>query len=210
MDEPGHDSAGTEVLLRRIRAGDRQALDELLAGHRDFLRRFVELRIDARLRARVDPSDVVQEANLDACRRIGEFLDRNPMPFRLWLRQTAYERLLKLRRRHLGAAMRAAGREVGLPDGSSVALARRLFAPDSTPSQKAARVEEAGRVEEAIGRLPAADREVLLMRNVEGLSHAEIGCLLGIDEAAARKRYGRALLRLRKGLFGEGSPECPT
>ena len=210
MEDPRADSAETEVLLGRVRSGDRRALEELLAAHRSFLRRFVELRLDPKLRARIDPSDVVQEANLEAVQRIDDYLLRAPMPFRLWLRQTTYERLLKMRRRHLGAAKRAAEREVCLPEQSSMALAQQLFARDSTPSNKAVRREEALRAEEALARLPEADREVLLMRNLEGLTHAEIACLLGIDEAAARKRYGRALLRLRMSLFGEDTAESQT
>ena len=76
---------------------------------------FLRHRFDPRLRARADPSDVVQEAQLEAHRRLDDYLARRPMPFHLWLRKTAYERLRMLQRRHLGAGQRATGREVMLP-----------------------------------------------------------------------------------------------
>src|SRR5262245_10161331 len=106
------DSAATRRLLERARAGEAEAPEQLLARHRPFLRQLVELRLDPRLRARVDPSDVVQEAQWDAFRRLADYLRRRPMPFRLWLRKTAQERLQKFQRQHLEAGRRAAGREV--------------------------------------------------------------------------------------------------
>src|SRR5262245_51087035 len=98
------DCAETQRLLERAQAGDAEAPEQLLARHRPFLRQLVELRLDPRLRARVDPSDVVQEAQLDAFRRLADYLRRRPMPFRLWLRKTAQQRLLKVQRQHLQAA----------------------------------------------------------------------------------------------------------
>src|SRR5881397_3758324 len=111
MPEVPPDSAETQTLLRQIRAGDRQAFEQLFARHRPYLRRLVELRLDPRLRSRVDPSDVVQEAHLEALNRLNVYLGRPPLPFRLWLRQIACDRALKARRQHLGAARRALGRE---------------------------------------------------------------------------------------------------
>jgi RNA polymerase sigma-70 factor (ECF subfamily) len=204
------DSQGTQALLRAIRGGDRGALEELLARHRLPLRAFVELRLDARLRARVDPSDVVQETQLEVFRRLDDYLRRRPMPFRLWLFKTAFERLVQLRRRHLGAARRAAGREVPLPDGSSLLLARQMLDRDPTPGAQLDRRELARRVQQALARLPEADRDILLMRNYEGLSYAEAAAILDIDPAAARKRHGRALLRLHGLLAAEGEGGGPA
>ena len=209
MSEPTPDSEDTRVQLERAAAGDPAAFDELFARHRDFLRLVVQLRMDARVRARVDPSDVVQEAQLDAFRRLRDFLDRRPMPFRLWLRNTARERLLKVQRRHLEAGRRDAGREVPLPEHSSLLLAGRLLAGGSTPSQRLDRGETARRVREAVAALPEADREVLLMLNFEGLSNQEVAYLLGLDPATASKRHGRALLRLRQALLDGGLAEPP-
>src|SRR5258708_5691482 len=128
MDERWSDSEDTVRLLVQAQAGDRGAFEQLFARHRPFLRQVVSLRIDPRLRARVDPSDVVQETQLEAYRRLGDFLQRQPMPFRIWLRKTACERLLKIREHHVAAARRSLQREVQLPDRSSLLLARHLLA----------------------------------------------------------------------------------
>ena len=201
------DSAATQDLLGRVQAGDRQAFEELFALHRGFLRRLVELRLDPMLRARVDPSDLVQEAHLEALRRLGDFLERRPLPFRLWLRQIAQDRLLKSRRHHLQTARRAVAREVPLPEESSLLLAGQLLAAGPTPSQQLDRHELARRLRQAVAQLPDADREVILMRHFEGLSNPEVGCLLGLEPATVSKRHGRAMLRLHKILFEGGLTE---
>jgi RNA polymerase sigma-70 factor (ECF subfamily) len=201
------DPGETQDLLTRVRAGDRQALDALFALHRPYLQQVVGLRLDPRLRPRVDPSDVVQETQLEAVRRLGDYLAKDPMPFRLWLRQIAHDRLLKLRRRHLTAARRAAGREVPLPDRSSMQLARQLLAGDPTASQQVNQQELARRLRQALAQLADPDREILLLRNFEGLSYDEAGYVLGIETAAARQRHGRALVRLHRILFADGMTE---
>ncbi len=207
MPEVTPDSAETQRLLQRIHAGDRQAFEKLFARHRPYLRQVVDLRLDPKVRSRVDPSDVVQETHLEAFRRLPDYLERRPMPFRLWLRKTAYERLLMVQRHHVQAQRRAVGREVALPDRSSVQLFRQLLAPGSTPSQQLARAELARRVRQAVAQLAEIDREILLMRNLEGLSNHEVAQVLEIEPAAASQRYGRALLRLRKLLLAGGFSE---
>jgi RNA polymerase sigma-70 factor (ECF subfamily) len=194
----------TEWLLQQIEAGDRQAFDELFARHWDYLYRVVELRLDPRLRARLGPSDVIQEAQLEAFRRLDDYLRRRPMAFRLWLRKTVCERLLMLRRYHLRSQRRTVQREVVLPDRSSLMLVQQLFATGSTPSEQLDRRELARQVNEVMLQLSEADREVLVMRNLEALSNQEVAEILGIDPAAASQRYGRALLRLRKLLIASG------
>jgi RNA polymerase sigma-70 factor (ECF subfamily) len=203
MDQLQPDSAGTCNLLERVQQGDRAAFDQLFARHRPALRAFIDRRLDPRVRTRVDPSDVVQETQLDALRGLDDFLERRPMAFRLWLHKAAYQRLLKVHRHH-GAQRRAVEREAAWPERSSLLLARRLFTRSPTPSQQLADREVARRVRHALGQLAAADREVLLMRTVEELSYQEIACLLDIESATARKRYGRALLRAQKLLTDEG------
>lgn len=207
MCQVKQDSADTARLLKQAQDGDRSAFEQLFQRYRPDLCRMVELRLDEKLRSRMDPSDVVQEAQLEAFRRLADFLHRQPMPFWLWLRKTAYERLLNLRRDHLRTARRDVGREVPMPERSSLLLAQKLWAGGSTPSQRLAKREYEQRVRQAVAGLPEADREILLMRNVEGLTHQEVGCLLGITHAAARKRYGRALLRLRELLATNGLTE---
>ena len=208
MTELAHDSAFTQRLLEQARAGATGAVDRLLERHRAYLRRFVDLRMDAQLRPRVDPSDVVQEAQMEAVRRLDGYLGDTPMPFRLWLRQIAQDRLLMLRRRHLEARRRTVMREVALPDESSLAFARQLVAGGSSPSARLTTGELAQRVQQAVARLPEADQEIVLLRNFEGLSNQEVAHLLKIQPATASQRYGRALLRLRK-LLNE-APEDPT
>lgn len=195
-------------LLAQARDGDQQAREELFAGHRDYLCRLVELRLDPRLRARVDASDIVQDAQLEAVRRLGAYLDQpEPMPFRLWLRQIACDYTLKAWRRHLGTARRGIGREIRLPECSSLALAQQLLDGRPTPSEQVDRAEAAKRLRVAVDRLSEADREVILLRHFEGLSNQEVGALLGIDAATASKRHGRALLRLNRLLCDEGVTE---
>jgi RNA polymerase sigma-70 factor (ECF subfamily) len=179
-------------------------LEELLAQHRAGLRHFVEFHLDPRLRARVDPSDVVQDTQLELVRRIDDFLARRPMPFHLWMRKKAYERLLNLRRDHVLRQRRAVGREIALAEHSSLLLAKPLLAKVPTPSQVAEVRELTERVGRAVAHLSEVDREILLMRHGEELPFEEIACLLDIEPAAARKRFGRALLRLRKALSEEG------
>jgi RNA polymerase sigma-70 factor (ECF subfamily) len=207
MAHPSADSSETQRLLDQARAGQPGAVDQLLARHQAYLHRLVVLRLDPKLRARVDPSDVLQEAHMEAVRRLDGYLDQPSLPFRLWLRRITYDRLLMLRRRHLGAARRSLLRDVVLPDHSSLALAQSLLSPQSTPSQRLAGRELALRVRQALSRLPEPDRDILLMRNFEELSNQEVAQVLQINPATASQRYGRALLRLRNLLLESGFPE---
>src|SRR5581483_8360236 len=143
MDELASDSEQTRRLLQKVCAGDQRALSRLLERHRSYLRQMVELRLDPRIRARVDPSDVVQEAQLEATRRLQDDPQPPPMPFRLWLRQLASDRLLMLRRYHLGAARRSVQREVALPERSSLQLFGQFLASGTSPSQHLDRREQA-------------------------------------------------------------------
>jgi RNA polymerase sigma-70 factor (ECF subfamily) len=195
------DSAQTSALLNLVSRGDRRALEQLLARGRSGLRDFVDYHLDPRLRTRLDPSDVVQEVQLEVVRRIDDFLQRRPMPFHLWVRKTAYERLLNLRRDHQ-RARRALEREVPLPERSSLLMARPLL--HNSPSRQAEAREFAERISRAVAELPERDREILTMRHAEELSYEEIGYLLEIKPAAARQRYGRALIRLQSILNAHG------
>lgn len=207
MPDVKPDSAETESLLEQARAGDARAFDRLFARHRKYLLGFIKLRLDRKLRTRLDPADVIQEAHLEAVRTLSDYLQRRPMPFRLWLLKTTYERLLIIHRRHLKTAGRNIVREVPLPDRSSLGLARQLLAPDSTPSRQLAASELAFRVRAAVARLPDVDREILLMRTFEGASYQDAACVLDISPDAAKKRYGRALLRLHQLLLESGLRE---
>lgn len=201
------DSPETLALLERVRGGDAQALEELMVRHRPLLRRFVEVRFDPKLHARLDASDVVQEAQLEVARRIQEYLQRQPMPFGLWVRKTAYENLIRLRRTHVEAERRSVNREVGLPENSSILLVRQLFPAQDWPGKGLVEAEIKQRVLEALSKLDDIDREILQLRTFEDLSNQEVAQFLGLEAATASKRYGRALLRLRASLLAGGLPE---
>jgi len=194
----------TDHLLERATAGDGAARDQLLQRYRRRLRRMVAVRFDPRLAARVDPSDVVQEALAEAAANLDRYLRERPLPFYPWLRQLAQRRLIDLHRRHVQARRRSVTREVGppgLPDHSALALADRLFARTSSPSAGLRRQERRDRVRAALAALPEPDREVLVLRILEALPTRETAAVLGISEVAVRSRQVRALDRL-KGLLG--------
>jgi RNA polymerase sigma-70 factor (ECF subfamily) len=197
--------ADTEALIERASRGDPSARQQLLARYRDRLCRMVAIRLDRRLAARLDPSDVVQEALLDAARQLSGYLRDRPLPFYPWLRRFAWEHLVKLHRRHLAARKRSAAREerqaLALPDESALELAQSLAAPGTSPSNHVLREELRARVRAALARLPEGDREVLVLRHLEQLSTGEIAAVLGISEAAVKMRRTRALERLC-GLLG--------
>jgi RNA polymerase sigma-70 factor (ECF subfamily) len=200
-------SAETARLIGQARAGDPAALNELFARHRERLRRMVEMRLDRRLQGRVDASDVIQESFLDAARKLDDYLHEPKLPLFLWLRLVVGERLLKVHRQHLGAQMRDAGREVSLyrealPAASSAALAAHLLGRHTSPTQAAVRAERLLRLQEALNALDPIDREILSLRHFEELTRAEAAQALGIEEAAAAKRYVRALKRLKDTLAG--------
>jgi RNA polymerase sigma-70 factor (ECF subfamily) len=196
----------TDELLNRTAAGDQRARDQLLERHRQRLGRMVAVRMDPRLAGRVDPSDVVQEALAEAAGKLDAYLDGRPLPFYAWLRRIAWERLVALQRRHVYARRRSVGREEpgGLPEQSALELAERLFARGSSPSRQAQRGELRERVRAALAALPDRDREVLVLRYLEGLSNADAAAVLGVSEGALRVRHVRAIERLR-GLLGEDS-----
>jgi RNA polymerase sigma-70 factor, ECF subfamily len=210
MDQIKPNSDNTEQLLQQAQAGDGRAFENLFARHRDYLHQVVALRLDPRIRPRLDPSDVVQEAQLEAFRRFGDFMERRPMAFRLWLRKTTFERLLMLERYHRGAARRSIDREVELPDRSAFALVQQLFAAGSSPSRRLEQSDTARRVREVLGQLSEADREILLMRNLEELSNQEVAEVLQIEPVAASQRYGRALMRLHKLMLANGMLEVQS
>jgi RNA polymerase sigma-70 factor (ECF subfamily) len=192
----------TVRLLERLRAGDRQALGELFAAYSARLERMVELRMDHHLRGRLDPSDVVQDAFLDAARRLDTYLRDQRLPPFLWLRLIVGERLLNLHRQHRGARMRDAALEVSLyrdplPEASSAALASMLLGRLTSPTQAAVRAERLLRIQEALNSLDPIDREVLALRHFEQLSRGETAQALNITEEAGAKRYIRALKRLK-------------
>jgi RNA polymerase sigma-70 factor (ECF subfamily) len=189
-------------LVERARGGDAAAAGEALVRHRARLRRMVDARLDRRVRGRVDPSDVLQDGFADAVAKLPGYLAEPKIPLFLWLRLVVGERLAKVHRDHLGAQVRDATREVSLyrgpmPAASSAALAAHLLGKETSPTQAAVRAERLLRLQEALNALEPLDREILSLRHFEELTHAEAARVLEIQEAAAAKRYIRALKRLK-------------
>jgi len=196
-------SSETRSWLEQAAQGDAEGWSRLMAHHRDRLRRMIGLRLDRRLQGRIDASDVIQEAYLEAWSRLGEYLRAPPMPFFLWLRFLVGQKLITLHRRHLGVRMRDPSVEVALyggmlPEASSAALAAQLVGKDTRPSVAAIRGEMKIHLQEALNSMDSLDREVLALRHFEQLSRAEIASLLNTTEAAVSKRYIRALKRLKE------------
>jgi len=190
-------------LLRRAAAGDPEGWRALFDRDRERLRRMVALRMDRRLQGRVDPSDVIQEAHIEAMTRLPEYLRESNLPFFLWLRLIVGQRLTLLHRRHLGAQGRDAGREIGLyhgalPEATSAALAARLLGHVTQPSEAAVRAERKIRIQTALNAMDQLDREILALRHFEQLSNGEAAQALGLSKSTASKRYVRALSRLKE------------
>jgi RNA polymerase sigma-70 factor (ECF subfamily) len=182
------DGKDVEELRGAVRGGER-------------LRRMVHLRIDPRLRPRFDASDVIQEAFVEAARRIHAYIENPTIPFYPWLRHLAVEKLIQLQRRHLTARKRDARREVVVaPDcsASSSVMADEFMAPGKTPSESAVQRELKERLLAILEQMEPADRDILAMRHFEELTNAETALILGISASAARMRHFRALGRLRE------------
>jgi RNA polymerase sigma-70 factor, ECF subfamily len=190
----------TRYLIERAECGEHAARQQLLERYRGYLRRMISVRLDRRLAARVDPSDVVQDTLIEAARRLDDYLRERPLPFYGWLRQLAGERLIDTHRRHVTSQRRTIAMEQKapeLPDASADKLIQKLLAADTSPSNHLIRKERHERLREALASLPQRDREVVVMRHLEQLSTAEIAAMLEISEPAVKSRLLRALIRLR-------------
>ena len=184
-------------------------LGDLLAEFRPRLRRMVTLRLDPRLSARVDASDVVQEAYVEVSRRMQAY-QASEMPFFLWVRQITNQKLIDLHRKHMGAVRRDVRREVRLSGpglSSSISLARALARDSSSPSGRAIRAERLDRLRQALENMKEIDREILLLRHFEDLTFPECGLVLGITTGAAKVRHLRAAGRLGEVLRQHGGED---
>ena len=190
-------------LVARAAAGDREAIDELLGRYRTRLRRMVALRLDPRLQGRVDASDVIQDGYLDAMKRLEEYILDPSVSFYVWLRFLVGQRVAEYHRRYLGRPGRNVGREISInrgvmPGASTGALAARLLGKLTSPSRAAMQAERKLQLQEALNRMDPLDREILVLRHYEQMSNIDAAAALGLERAAASKRYTRALERLEK------------
>ena len=205
---PNKDS--TDRLLNDARAGKPGAVDDLLGEFREPLRRVIDMRLDPAVARRVDASDIVQDVLLEANQRLTEYLKSPAMPFHLWLRHLAQDRIIDTHRRHRLAQRRSVDREqpINRPawaDESSLGLVAQLIDTERTPTSEAIQHELQKRLAGAIDQLSEDDREIVLMRHHEGLSNQEVAKALELTEAAASMRYLRALRRLRTVLVPAGT-----
>ncbi len=194
-----------DEMVERLRAGDQSALAELFSLYRTQLWRMVSFRLDRRLYGRVDESDVLQEAFIDANQRIDHFFKEEQRSIFVFLRLITEQRLVDVHRRHLGRKMRDARREISLdqqvpPPATSACLLAHVMGIVSSPSQKVAKAEIEAIVEAAINNMDPLDREVLALRHFEELGNKEVAEVLGLKPAAASNRYIRALKRLKEVL----------
>jgi RNA polymerase sigma-70 factor, ECF subfamily len=203
----------SERLIARARLGEQGALSELFDLHQPRLVRMVELRLDASLRRRLDPVDVVQEAWVDVVERFPQWCTKEALPFHVWLRLTTSQALAQAQRRHLAAGKRDAQREVpgahSRPSITAMSAANAFVASATSPTQAAQREELRACVLAALEELDEMDREIVSLRHFEGLSNEEAAAELSIEPAAASKRFVRALLRLKPALqsLSPGSTE---
>jgi RNA polymerase sigma-70 factor (ECF subfamily) len=186
---------------RALRDGDDSALAPLFESHRERLQRMVHFRLDPRLVGRLDAEDVLQEAYLEAGKRLQAFRD-DGKPFFVWIRLITQQTMIDLHRKHLGAKMRSAGREVHAPP--SATMSGFFVGHFTSPSAAVMREELRQKIEQALDSMDEIDREVLLLRHFEELSNKEAADVLGIQENAASNRYVRALGRLKGFLTGLG------
>lgn len=205
------DASTTQELLARARQGNESAINALLERHREAIRRLIDARLDYAVRRRVDASDIVQDVLIEASRRLREYLRDPAMPFPLWLRYLARDRLIDAHRRHRLAERRSVDREQALvapatADHSSIALDAQLRDRGLTPAAAALRDEFGRHFRQALAQLDEPDREMILMRHFEQLTNREVSQNLGLTDAAASMRYLRALRRLRA-VLDEGASE---
>ena len=195
-------------LLVRAKQNDQDAIQALLSTHRGRLQRLVTVRMHERLKKRVDPSDVIQDAMLEASQKLPEYLELRPMPFYLWLRRLVWQKLAHLHRHHFDAQRRSISREsqpdLPLSEASSIQLVNQLAADGTSPSNGAVRKELYNHVRNALEQLANHDREILVMLYLEQLSMYEVSQELGISQRAANMRHLRALKRVRSVFTEEG------
>jgi RNA polymerase sigma-70 factor, ECF subfamily len=197
----------TLTLLAEIRDGDADALNVLINRHREAVRRLVQMRMDQAIASRVDASDVVQDVLFEASRRMDDYIREPALPFHLWLRQLAKDRMIDMHRRHRAAQRRSVDREqavssLGSDDQSAVDLAELLRDAELTPAAATVRREMEERFLAAVNELNDADREIIMMRHFEHLTSAEAAQALGMTTAAAGMRYVRALRKISTELGG--------
>lgn len=198
-------SSQTAQLIQRAAAGDEEARQELLSRHQERLKATIRLRLHHRLRGRLDPSDVLQEAYLEVVKRLDECLRDPPRSFFLWIRKVTLTKLAEIHRRRLDVQARDVDREasivgLGEPAANSASLAAQLLGRFSSPSQAAMKAELRIQLQQALDSMDGIDREVISLRHFEQLDSEETATVLGMSKSGASSRYVRAMKRLHTAL----------
>ena len=197
------DLPNRDEIVAALEADREEALAKYFFAVEGRLKRIVNFRLDYRLGGRVSESDVIQETYVRAAKRIDSFLKKDDMPFFVWLRLEVSQKLAEIHRHHFGAEKRDVRKEVKFQANNnsgktSLALAAHIVAQLTSPSLMMQRAEQIATLEATLAEMNELDREVIVMRNFEELSNLETAKMLGIEPAAASKRYLRALKRLRE------------
>ncbi len=194
-------------LLAELRDGDAEARAAILARYQAWLHVLAQTQIGGRYRGKFDASDVVQQTLLEACRDLPKFRGGTEAELLGWLRQILAHVLGHEFRRYAGTQQRDVVREVSLEQSlaqSSQRLGDMLATSGSSPSQQAVKHEQEVMLAEVLGRLPDDYREVIILRNLEGLSHEEVAQRMGRRVGAVRMLWVRALARVRKEASRQG------
>ena len=189
----------------QLAQADEQAWGKILEAERMRLRGMIDARMHSQLRGRIDSSDIIQDAFIDATKRLAEYIENPAVPFYIWLRSLTSQRLAIAHRQNIGTQARDARREEPifskpLPDATSVVLLAALVGSSESPSTVAVRQEQKQILESALAELEPIDHEILVLRHFEEMTNSEVAATLDIKPSAAANRYLRALERLKLAL----------
>jgi RNA polymerase sigma-70 factor (ECF subfamily) len=198
-----------DQLFMSARAGSTSCLGQLLGLYTNYLKLLVTSQLDGRLRARVSPSDIVQESFFEAHRDFGEFRGKSIGEFVVWLRRIVVNNILRVVEQHVLAEKRDVRREVSLEEigrrleQSTARLESFLAEQAESPSGYAARREDELRLADTLARLPDDYRDVIMLRHIEGLPFEEVAARMDRSAGAVRMLWLRALKKMREVLTSE-------
>ena len=184
--------------VEKLRAGGEAAMAELFCQYRQQLEHMIGFRMDARLRGRIDPADVLQEAYLHIAARLDNYLESPEVSFYVWMRQQTYQSLVDQHRLHF-RSKRTPGQEIQRPAASNnttYSIVGRLVGDKTAPERAVEREEEREQLHQALETMEDIDQEVLALRHFEGLPNNQVAEILDISVTAASNRYVRAMTRL--------------
>jgi RNA polymerase sigma-70 factor (ECF subfamily) len=199
----GHGKDDMLELLARARAGNHQSIGELLQHYRNYMLLLAATKFPKRLQTRISASDLVQETMIKAHRHFAQFQGHSERELLAWLRQVLVSNLASFVEQHMFTAKRDVRREVSMAqlaetlNGSTTQLNSLLHAGSDSPSARVQQSEEAVVLAERLAELPARYREVLVLRNIQGLSFEEVAARMGRSPGTTRMLWLRAIERLR-------------